>query len=56
MRVIRPPREVLGEALVTLWRDVPELRNQFPDSEEGTLAFLAFVSEAVQHRLARERM
>lgn len=57
MRVIRPPREVLGDSMLALWRNTPELQARFSETEEGVQSFCAFVYEAVQRKIASaERM
>ena len=52
MRIIRPPRDVIGDALLALWRGTPELYARFPETEEGVASFCAFMHDAVRRRIA----
>jgi hypothetical protein len=55
MRIIRPPSETIGHNLVQVWRQSSELSRRFPDTEEGCLAFIAFVGKVVAQQLEKER-
>lgn len=55
MRIIPPPRDVIGESILAFWRQTPELCARFPDSEGGVHQFTEYVRQAVNQRLARER-
>ena len=55
MRIIDPPNKVIGESLRKFWQQSSELSRRFPDSEEGTHAFIAFIGQAVAQQLDKER-
>lgn len=55
MTIIPPPREVIGENILRLWRQTPELANRFSDNHEGTIHFVAYAQDAILQRLKRER-
>lgn len=55
MHTIPTPRDAIGGALLQLWRTTPVLQHRFPDTEEGTIRFIIFCTEAAQHRLDHER-
>ena len=56
MRVLPSPKEAIGEAVLQLWRTTPVLKDRFPDTDDGTIRFITFCTEAVQRQLEHERM
>jgi len=54
MRIIKPPREILGDSLLALWRNTPALQARFPETEEGVAALCAFAHDAIQRKIAIE--
>jgi hypothetical protein len=56
MHTIPSPRDSIGNAMLQLWRTTSVLQHRFPDTEEGTIRFIVFCTEAVQRRLEHERM
>lgn len=55
MRSIPPPREVIGESVLALWRQSAELSSRFPDNEAGVHQFAEYVRRAVNQCLELER-
>lgn len=55
MRTIRPPREIIGDALVTFWRQTPELQARFPDTEDGVISYAIYLQQVVTQQLAKDK-
>lgn len=55
MRTNQPPRNVIGDALVTFWRQTPELQARFPDTDDGCVAYVIYLQQVVTQQLAKDK-